>query len=283
VLSACKIFVDGTQIASKVPSNGKVHFDLGSSNAIRVAKNSNKVVSVRVDLNPVTDETNTAKEFKLALYGLEAKSVATGTDLPSTEVVGVSNSDTINTASVVDGEIYTVAETVPTVVTKTISGSLSAGTDKAVYKFSVSADASSDVYLKEFTISTSGSLDTTAGNFVISKVEEWSSEEATTITGNSIVFDDAQVISAGTTKTFTVYADITAVANDDTLDVKIKDTALTYTPVNGVEYSSVHGTAGASFVWSDDSASDNGNLTSAQWFDSWNVRGLDTATSTLKE
>jgi len=93
-IQTIKLFVDGTQIASKVPANGKVHFDLGSSNAIRVAKNSNKIVSVRVDLNPVTDDSNTGKEFKLALYALEAKSVATGTDLVTSDIVGVSDSET---------------------------------------------------------------------------------------------------------------------------------------------------------------------------------------------
>lgn len=285
--SALKLMVNGSIIDSRVPTSGKVHFDLWSANAIEVPKNQSIVVSLVADLNSINDEANTGKKLKFALYATKAYSKATGSDLPSKDIlwgVKVNDIPTSLWGSPTSKEMV-VTKTAPTVATQSIATtSLSNGADKEIYKFTVTADSAWDVALKEFVLQLSGSQGEdneplNSDNFsdwIVEKndvdqdieffenTKDWVPSTANDLSEIAIIFDDVQIISAGTSKTFTVNATLANFATDgNTVSASIKDEATAN--IAAYSYTGLTGTVTNSFIWSDNSGTDE-SLTDLQWF-----------------
>lgn len=71
--------------------------------------------------------------------------------------------------------------------------------------------------------------------------------------------------------------------NNDNLSVELSkyytNNYVWYNPVSSDIYSKASNSRYSSIVWSDDSANDNGDLDSKQWFDAWSVRWLENGTT----
>jgi hypothetical protein len=90
---ALKLYNGTTLLDSKVPTSGKVHFEL-DSNELVVAKDASVVLTVKADLNPINNGTDTSKKLAYTLYAVEAESDSTNNAL--TTIAGnVAVTDTI--------------------------------------------------------------------------------------------------------------------------------------------------------------------------------------------
>jgi hypothetical protein len=78
-ISSLSLYVDGNLVDSRVPSNGVVKFDLG--NGFSISKNTNKVITVKASLNPITTVSQTNKIMKWQVGTIVATSNSTSATL----------------------------------------------------------------------------------------------------------------------------------------------------------------------------------------------------------
>jgi len=317
-ISALKLYVGGELITggSRALSDGKVHYDLGTTNAIQITKNTYKVLVAKVDLNAVPISTalatSTNQRVLIELYAAEAESASTGSALAS--ITNVEVSDT----GIGDGvrpEEFVITADAPTVLTGSVATTnLVNGSANYIYSFSISANSASGVAVKKILFDVTGAaggsgtaLDdlenaiTFGGNAtdITSGVKIWrgstdlTSRAAIDITVSktiSVVFDDAYIQSIGTTPktyklqaTLTGFTGITNVGGGNSITTKIKEVsdyvaANTYATAASGSGDSGDGTG--TLIWCDNSGTAN-DVDTKQWMNDKYVSGLETEGITL--
>ena len=113
-----------------------------------------------------------------------------------------------------------------------------------------------------------------------------SSEYVATVTDNGSDFDikfalssgNEETVSAGSSKVFELKATVTGATSDDYVSVKVQEDA---SATNGTVNADAVADITANFIWSDNAAS-NLSAIKNDWFNGYEVNGLDTATTTLQ-
>jgi hypothetical protein len=255
-VSAIKLY-DGTTLIDQTQLvSGLGTFNVGSK--VVVPANGTKTLSVKVVLNEISnDAAATNKELRFALKDVKFKSSAGTVNGPQTE------NDIAN--------LFRIRKTIPTVALQNLPNTLLTSGDFAVSKFTVTANASGDVSLHKvvLTYATSTSLVTVAGmdnavtvNGATKAVTSVLDTGAKTLT---VTFSSDEVISAGTSKTFEIYATLgVSGSGSESFTTKIvKD--------------STYGTTG-SFEWSD-----GASVSAPTYSNGTNVPGLTTNTQTISK
>lgn len=314
-ISSLKLVVNGSIIDSRIPSGGKTHFELGSSNKIIVKKNTSVVVSVKADFNKITNDSQTNKTVALELTDLVAETNATGKALTKVENAElVAWDDVDDTVVTLDtGDHYTTSEvewelniiwdtmyirkTIPTLTTQGLSTSkISNWAQQTIYKMTVSADSKADVEVAQLLFNVNSSALTTVDWYKLF-INGTEVEVADLGNGDAILdawafewddvpefrFVDGQeiVVWAGSSKTFELKATVTNGANDDYVTVNLLEDTYQAAAFADTKASAV-GAASANFIWSDNAGSPHSSTTN-DWFNSYKVVGLDTTSTTIEE
>jgi len=153
IIKILHLFIDDVKIGSLVPSNWKVHFVLWSANAIKIAKNSNKIITIKADLYD-SSNSNLDRKIKLALYSMKAYSNTTGIKLDNYKI-NIDNSYNFISYNVISWNIYTIPKSVPIITIGTLDNFIANDTytENEVYNFPVTADETGDIILKQFWLS----------------------------------------------------------------------------------------------------------------------------------
>lgn len=140
----------GALLATEQMQGTALQFEMGNT-GIRVPKDSTTSVTVKVDVKDITQANQSGLDLVLELdtaqeeNGVEATTSATGSDLEKTSV----------SASSVDSEGYVAYRTMLTFAnagTQPTYQPSAAGTDKAIYRFTVSNDEAYEAVLNEVTL-----------------------------------------------------------------------------------------------------------------------------------
>lgn len=140
---------NGTLLQEKTLQNGQVHFDLGSS-SVAIDRNTIKRITVKAQLNPITDGSKTGKILRLRLSdsmgvsntGIGGIKADSGDDLVAGAIrfTGDRRSD-----------VFTMYKTKPELITMAMPNNqftnmnLSNGGNKTIYKFAVRANQNGQV------------------------------------------------------------------------------------------------------------------------------------------
>jgi len=316
---------DGTELLaeSTIPSTNQYTFNFGSGD-LTIPKGGSKTLTIKADMATVdksTDDspgTNSA-DLIIGLNGGAAGIKTTGMASNAT-ITGSTYEDFRSSSS----SVMVLRTSIPTVTLPTASNSLGAATqlrngNVIVYAYEVSADADGGdilLYRNTFVFATSGDSMTITNVRIVDEEGETIGAASTpdqydasyeyydTFTFNNPDFDvtgctntEAIEITAGTSKTFKVYATIAgASANENLTTFLVGDTASTSADVNtdntaGTDfYPAPSGDLSdvlSNFVWSDNykqnslEGVDGNNATStAQWYNGHLVPGLGNVVST---
>jgi len=258
-------------------SNGKATF---TGLSIAVPKVGGAIVTVKAKMAAVGERTT-------ATVGTAGVGADTGDTLAfnvsSTaadfHAVG-SASGTVDTAAdAVTAQTMTVRKTKPTVALVSNTQDLATGT-MVLMKFTVTADANGDVALKGVqptsTLSDSdggGELAITASTMYLYDVTGSATKLNTTgVSADAFIeIDDAKVVtvSAGTTRTFEVRADVTGVEASDSIATKITQDSAALSGTTETAANAIIDAAN-NFIWSDMSADTNA-VTSTEWINSYQL------------
>ncbi len=280
----------GTVLDSKGPQSGVVSFVLNSGDFTVPADNSAKL-TVRGLFNDISQISETGAEYLLSLRGVEGTTLSSGSTLTGVTGVNVGNNNTTYTATQTPrGSLHVAARTVPTLATVALSNtSVSAG-QSDIYSFSVTADSNRDVSWKNVVLEYSGLCTNGAGTtYTLGECldssmqleENNNSVAATFTTGTSqinIELTGVETVSAGTTKTYVVSANLSNFAGDnDSLSIFIDDNETGH--IVG-DYATVSTTDAGTFIWADNAGGSIGQTASAYWFNGYKANGLDTSVFT---
>lgn len=180
-----------------------------------------------------------------------------------------------------------VFPTVPTVSAESTNQNISDGDEKKVYEFSVRASEEGDVYLKQVAVNFTRSSGVSLTNVKVRRGVSSRSSEVGTITNvttdglKKSTFGDVEVIDAGETVVYSIWATIAGLSDDKTLSVDLAaDTAV---PAAGAEIGRDYSTGLGNFVWSPNSlgnrASIAGSGGNSDWFNGYAVFTNDDAGS----
>jgi len=186
-----------------------------------------------------------------------------------------------NTTVLISGSAQVLRKTQPTVATVASSTTLING-QNTIYKFSVTAASNADVALRRISMNSSptgivadtvqvyenGTLLNTAlytvqnaGGNNLKTVSNGGANRSIGEVGNSVIVEFAteRVVSAGTTKTYDIKANVTGAAATDSISTYIMsdvvtDLIATSVITTGGGTNGVEGNASANFIWSDTSA-----------------------------
>ena len=253
---------------------GDLQFELGNANRIRVPKDGNTTVSIRVDVRDINDQSQTGEVLDLDLdptrgdNGVEAVTAATGSDLAAGNIT-----TNVNPANSQD---FLILNTQMSVRHATTQPSISGPTSglASVYRFSVTADAADEIELNQLTFDVAlqglvfGTVDITGSNFEVQRVKTDGTAEnivggiaavasvvgATAATEGTITvtFNDIQSIAAGTTQTYEISVDNIddegTADDDDSYEFDIISDAAQAGP------DTIAALAGNNIIWSDESS-----------------------------
>jgi hypothetical protein len=250
-ISAVKLYDGSNFISSANMIGGKAEFK-NLDNKFVVAVNSNKVLTVKVVLNEISNDANaTNKQFLPRITTAKVKSSA-----------GLSSDLDVDTSA----NTFLIRKTVPTVVSQSLANvalPLTA-TDKVVAKFTVGADSNGDVEVQRFTMNFANSSATTTTSTKPLKVDGSEVAAVASISGSqmTILLNNPVVISAGKEKTFEIVANVYGSGENREVSFElVQDTAYDAD-------STLSGVSG-NFVWSD-----GASLTTKTWNTGYNVKGL---------
>ena len=257
---------EGNELDTANMTAGELGFSLGSKSVL-VQRDGTEYLTVRFNANDITQASETNKQLYLRIDGndtaqdsnqyggVEAQTAATSADLTADFVLLEASEQDQGLDYVVLDSAMTIAHasSQPTI------GNTSA-TNKALYYFTVSADAHNDVELEQITITldaTAVQLGTTAADYTLRQQGEDttlstnSNATAPSATTGVLVFAGiAETIGAGSSKTYEVRG--TTVANS-TVNI---DAALTVNIEDDTTYAAADTVANLSsnnIVWSDNS------------------------------
>ncbi len=216
-----------------VPFDSANNYFYFTGMSIPVTANSNKVLTVNLDLsNPVADTSTTGQNVKLTLYGLKALNSQGEVKADGTGITG--SGITLSNAA---GNHMYVYRSVPTFTKLAVTGqgtNLKAGSEIVLYRFTAGADAKGPVALKQIkftvTVADDPAADTSPvlGTFKFFRTASGSETDISDyvhITGNGstdleasdtiveggstyayVIFDTEETIPAGQTYTYELRA-----------------------------------------------------------------------------
>gem|GEM_PF-1393386 len=295
-VSSYKLVLDGSVVDSRVPSNSKIHFILGSSNKINVAKDADVIIVIRADLNGITGADQTNKGIKLELTDVEAETKATSKDLTVVSVAGtdvdIDDGDHYTTSALAAEDLQSdnmyIRKTQPTLAAQDLGTSKLTAGQQTLYKVTISADSKADVYLAQikFDVVESLSTATLAGyKLYVGGTEVLAADLNTLVGGATPEFRFASgtkwKVAAGSSKTIELKGTITgSLVTNDNVTVKIIEDAF-HADANADTMATSVAAGDSNFIWSDNSGSPHTALT-ADWFNGYKVNGLDTTSTTLE-
>lgn len=311
LISSYELVVDGDVVDTSAPSdeggdnNGAFEFNLGSGNEIMVEKDKVQRVKVKANLNDITNQRSLSeRDINVTLYGIEGETRGSGTELTPSDIN--SGNDDIQTDNTLDidaikalkADRQVAARTIPSIEATSVSNNtLSDGGGKEVFSYEVTANDNYDVSWKRVTIEMTGNCNTDKLDDCVSKTpNDWTVEEGSTErTINNITFtsstdsdltaeielSNSRSISAGASKEYTISTKLSGFTGDnDSLSTQIVDNETASSDPDEVDtYSTVKGNSDT-FVWSDNSVSYD-DTSDKQWFDGWELPGLDTDSISL--
>lgn len=261
----------GALIQTETAVSGNVHFELGNAARIRVPKDGNTTVSVRVDVKDISSVAQSGETLDFNLdtasgdNGMEAVTAATGSDLAAGDI----------TATAVNSQDFLILNTQMTVrhaaAQSAVTGPSAA--EQEFYRFTVTADAANAVELGLITlkvdlqgmqfsadpntrvlqVKTDGTLDSssqvTVAPFVTGTLGGAGASDTI-----SVDFAN-QIVAAGSSRTYAVLADLTVdVAPLDADDDSVSVTILTDTVQFGADTLANVILNGDNLAWSDESS-----------------------------
>lgn len=256
-ISAIKLYDGATLIDSFVPVNGAGTFTI-SDNKVSLAANTQKVLSVKVVLNNiVNDSTATDKDLRFMITDYQYKtSAGTLVDTPNQTVIANN---------------FRIRKTVPTVALMTLPDTTLNAGNKVVSKFTVTADANADVTLRKVVLTYATTSQATIATLPSNAVKVNGSTKTASSTVDAalktitLAFGTEEVIAAGTTKTFEILATVgVSGTGSDSITTSIVEDAS-------------YATTG-SFEWSD-----NASISTPTWSNGHTVKGLTTDTQVLSK
>lgn len=261
-IASIMLYDGATLIDSFVPVSGAGKFTI-TNDKVKVLANTNKVLTIKVVLNNINnDATATNQDIHLGLTTMKFKS-SNGTEF----------TQGTNGANGILANNFRVRKTIPTVQLAALPTSVLTAGDTVVSKFTVSADSNGDVELSKIAINVTASASSTFAAVTASTTNTlkvngtYKTITSATYTGGQLVLVLAndEVISAGTSKTFEIYA-ATGVSGTGSESITTK-----------IVEDSAYGTTG-NFVWSD-----NASISSATYSNGYRVPGLTTNTQVLSK
>ena len=250
---------------------GKIQFELGNASRIRVPKDGNTTVSVRVDVKDINSVTQSGQVLAIALDtnagddGVEAVTAATGSDLQATDI----------TPTGVTSQSFVILNTQMTLRHATTQPAFAdpSAASQEFYRFTVTADAANSIELERVTldlalqgmtylvgtptyvvrqVKADGTLDTTS---VITDSVAGTGAKLATDTTDKVVVDFAnETVAAGSSRTYALLFNNTqdeGTANDDD---SVSVTILTDAGQVGPELKGAAALVGQNIVWADESA-----------------------------
>lgn len=218
-VSAFNLYKGTTLLDSVVASDQNVTFYI-SNNQLLIPANSNQVITVKAQFNNIEFSNDSGKEYEMKLIGMEAK----GSNGALIADLGVGDLTPV-TANVME-----LRKTKPTFAL--VNGYNPAGSDleQEMLRFSITADNNEDLQVTKLAVTlggtTTGIAEATTGGAGDMKLYEVGDNTAigSHATG---AFTGLEVeIAAGSTKTFYVTADTSAVSTDERFGVSLRnDTA----------------------------------------------------------
>lgn len=299
-VSAMKLYIGSEEIDSRVPTDGEVHFDLSSNDFVEVEKDGSVVVTLKADFNTITKADHTGNSFKTLMTDLEVESNSNGIALTVVnETVDINVGDHYAGADLDDESLYSdlmhLRKTQPTLTAQSVSGKLSNG-EQTLYKVAVSADSKEDVTVASMTFNVSGAGFTTGVDHVsayklyVDGTDKTADLVGDACTGNAdssagtSVSEDITctfetytkdtIVSAGTSKVFELKATVASAKTDAYVSVKVEEDASELTGNRAAVIAE-------NFAWSDNAGAPHSDTT-ADWFNGYQVNGLDTETITLE-
>lgn len=258
-IASVKLYDGTTLIDSFVPVNGAGRFTI-TNDKVKVLANNSKTLSIKVVLNDiVNDAAATNQDIHLGVTTLKFKS-SNGTE---------------NTQSVAKlANNFRVRKTVPTVALLALPTSVLTSGDQVVSKFTVTADANGDVELNKIVLATTNTSQATitalSEGLVLKVNGAFKTVATSTYANNAITLEfgtSNEIISAGTSKTFEVLANLTVSGQgSESVTTKI---------IEDTNYA----TDGAgNFVWSD-----GASVSTYTYSNGYRVPGLTTTTQVLSK
>ncbi|MEI6528977.1 MAG: hypothetical protein WCN88_01040 [Candidatus Falkowbacteria bacterium] len=260
-IASVKLYDGSNLLDSFVPVNGAGKFTI-SNDAALIAANNSKTLSVKVSLNPIdNDSAATDKDLMIRVTTVKSKSSA-----------GSVTSLTAN----VNANSFRIRKTVPTVTLAALPSTLLTAGNTVVSKFTVSADSNGDVALGKIVLNYSTSSDVVLNTAVLANAVKVngvtkSATSTVSIANKTITIDFTQsaeeIVSAGTSKTIEILANIVSVGNNSQ--------SLTTTIAEPSTYTDGGSTT---FQWSD-----GASITAATYSSGRRVPGLSTDTQVLSK
>jgi len=278
----------GSLIQTETMVAGKLQFELGNTNRIRVPKDGNTTVSVRVDVRDINDQSQTGKLLDLDLDenaagstdGVEAVTAATGADLAAVNVNGAAQPTTV------DSQDFLILNTQMTVRHATTQPSFAdpSSSEQEFYRFTVTADAADEVELSQVTldvalqgmefdttaasngnnlvdfrvlqVKSDGTLDTTSTVATATSIDAARAATAVADAATTALIDidfANQVVAAGESRTYALLFDATVQNGTENDDDSVSVTITTDTTAAGPSTSAALSAAN-NIVWADESA-----------------------------
>lgn len=261
-IASVKLYSGAELIDSFVPVNGAGKFTI-TNDKVLIAANTNKTLSIKVVLNNIdNDASATNKDIHLGITTLKFKSS-----------VGSVTTQNSNGANGVLANNFRVRKTVPTVALLALPTSVLTSGDQAISKFTVTADANGDVALHQIVLTTSNTSNATITALAVGSALKVNGSYKTVTSVDysankiTIVLASDEMISAGTSKTFEILANLSVSGQgSEAVTTKITEEG-TY---------AIDGTG--NFVWSDGS-----DVSAPTYSNSYRVNGLTTATQVLSK
>lgn len=244
-----------------------IKFD-GVNEIVQDGEDNTSTFDLTIDLNGIDDNDGVAGQF---IQGSKLYIVWEGDDSGTKNI----------TESGMIGDDFTVAlpfPTVPTVTTTESRPTLSVGKQK-VYEFTVHADDEGDVYLGQVAFQVGLSSGATLGSLEVYRGDSLRAEDDGTVAAGieKIAFTNAERIHAGQSRTYSVYADVTAAPDNSAVTIELlhDEKSAPSAPRIGQAFANNVG----NFVWSPNTLDKDGSgvnssspdPTNTDWFKGWAV------------
>ncbi len=259
-IASVKLYDGVHLIDSFQPVNGTGKFTITNDEVV-IPANSNKTLSIKVVLNNIdNDESATNKDIHFGITTAKFKS---------------SNGEVTTQGVALLANNFRLRKTVPTIANQTLPSTLLINGDSVIAKFTVTADSNADVTVGRFALTVtntaSATIATTSNPLKVNGVSKTATADMSTPGTMIINLGAPEVVAAGCSKTFEVYATVgVSGSGTESITTRIIEDTPDYAVGSTVE--SVPG----SFVWSD-----NASVTVDTYANSHRVPGLSTDAQTL--
>lgn len=208
-INSYKLYLGSTLLDTAMPVSGVATFYI-TGNKLMVPADGSQVISVKAVINPITVSAETNMPLTLRVTEVKAKA-SNGSEISSPTITSGAESNTMY-----------IRKTKPTIAKVSgITGSQ--GALQEVARFTVAADANEDVQLTKIAFTRGGTGLASTSDFKLYEVGNPTALATSATADFSGGF--TVTISKGTTKTFRVLGDTTAVASDATFGLSLSDVA----------------------------------------------------------